>query len=93
MSETISFDIGRGDIVKHRFSSFQGTVVALTKWYNGCTRITVQSPKLEGGRPVEAQAFDVEELTVLKPAPRERIHVERGGPKPAPTRRSVSRGK
>jgi hypothetical protein len=91
MSETITFEFGRGDTVEHMHTPYKGTVIALTKWFNGCTRVTVQTSKLEAGKPVEAQAFDAEELVLVKSgyAPSHPV----GGPKPTPTRRNVSRGR
>jgi hypothetical protein len=59
-------DIELGDEVKDTISGYKGVVVAFTTWLNKCRRITVQSRKLESGKPVENQTFDIEMLELVK---------------------------
>lgn len=83
-------EIQLGDEVKDSITSFQGVVVAITTWLNGCRRIIVQPKKLDKatGKPFENQQFDVEQMVLVKaakkpePTPLRKV----GGPNPSPLR-------
>ena len=77
-----------GDIVKDTVTEYQGMIVATTAWLNGCYRYTVQAQALtKDGAPVTAEAFDENQLVVVK----DKKHVAKddtGGPRPSVTRES-----
>jgi hypothetical protein len=73
-----------GDKVKDSITGFQGIVVAITNWINGCTRCGVQSQNLdEKGLPSEAQWFDEPQLCVIVEQ-EVKIGNKKGGPTPPP---------
>jgi len=47
-----------GDTVRDRISGYEGVVVAITDWLYGCRRITVQTPEMHEGKPVDSQCID-----------------------------------
>jgi len=80
-----------GDKVKDIVTGFTGIVVAKTQWLNGCWRISVQPQGLKDGKPIEHQAFDVEQLKILKAkeiktTPPAKL---KGGPRPDPVRQKT----
>jgi hypothetical protein len=82
--------VNLGDMARDTISGFQGVVVAVTEWLNGCRRATIQPRELKDGKPIEAFTFDVEQVEVLgvKAAPE---GTKSGGPCPDPIRASVPR--
>lgn len=94
----MSKEIEHGDKVKDKISGFKGIVVAITTWFNGCVRITVQPDKVKGdGTLPDGQTFDSQQIEVLKkgaikpnrplvleqPQPSRRGYT--GGPTPEPS--------
>src|SRR5690349_8071573 len=59
-------DIELGDVVRDTITCYVGVVVAYTTWLNKCRRITVQSRELKDGKPIEACAFDIEQLEIVE---------------------------
>lgn len=57
--------IENGQEVRDTITGFTGIVVATTEWLNGCRRITVQSPELKDGRPVDTVTFDEPQLKLV----------------------------
>lgn len=57
-------DIHTGDMAKDLITEFEGMVVAKTEWLNGCWRLSLQPKGMKDGKTVEAETFDVEQLTV-----------------------------
>lgn len=75
-----------GDIAKDDISGFKGTVVAITRWYNGCDRYLIQPNECgKDGKPIEAVCFDVQQLSLVKPKAHKPV-TKTGGPRPDPTR-------
>ena len=69
------------DIVRDQITGFEGMVVAVTKWINGCTRVIVQPQGLTSeGKPKENHVFDVEQLDIIEvsKAPQDK---PKGGPR------------
>ena len=91
----IAQDIGLGDEVKDSVSGFQGVVIAVTTWLNGCRRLVLQPKKLDKttGKPYESVTFDVEQLVMVKAAKRAEPTPLRkvGGPHPSPERAELPR--
>lgn len=55
-----------GDTVRHTITKYEGVVIAVTTWLNGCERLSVQSKKLDKDKkPQEHQVFDIQELEVI----------------------------
>lgn len=88
-----------GDVAKDQISGFDGVVVAITEWLNGCRRITIQPQRMHEGKLLETETFDEQQVEVVvgrkTPVPnlsrREQSKATRtlsrtGGPTPAPTR-------
>jgi len=78
-------NVALGDEVKDRITGYKGIVIGLHTWLNGCLRVTVQAQELKDGKPVEAVAFDVEQLTVVQTKMVD-IMQPSGGPMPAASR-------
>lgn len=65
----MSKEISLGDHVKHKITGFEGIVLCITTWLNGCIRIGVQPRKLtKEGKIGDVETIDVSELTILKKA-------------------------
>ena len=81
-----------GDVVRDTITGFKGTVVAVTRWLNGCDRITIQGKGTDkNGNPAEPYTVDSVQIEVLetreaqqrKKALENRIgHRKTGGPRP-----------
>ena len=80
--------INLGDQVRDRVTGYTGIVIAFTQWLNGCNRVTVQAQELKDGKPVDCQAFDVEQMEVLKANALDLSQKPSGGPMPSPQRAS-----
>lgn len=84
------------DEVQDRITGFKGIAIARTEWLNGCVRLTVQPQELKDGKPIDAQAFDEEQLALLEkgkgrakaPTGAPVIPAKTGGPHPEPARAS-----
>lgn len=75
------------DEAQDAITGFEGKVVGITTWLNGCRRIGVQSRKLKDDKPIDIQWFD--EPQVRKIAVDKKLKSEisdPGGPKPSPKR-------
>lgn len=59
-------DIELGDQVKDAITGFEGVVICVSYWLNGCMRVVVQSKKTEKGLPTDPVTFDVEQLRITK---------------------------
>lgn len=74
-----------GDKAKCQISGFEGTIVAITEWLNGCRRITIQPSALHDGKPVENSTFDAEQIEKVEESP-PLSPTRTGGPSIAPSR-------
>jgi len=78
------FKFANGDPVKHTLTGFEGYIVSRTQFMNMCVRYSVQAETLHEGKPIAWQAFDEEELLLVKSkknkAPKT---TPSGGPHPA----------
>ncbi len=79
-------DIELGDTAKDTITGFTGTVVAETRFLNGCMRMSLQATELKDGKPVEWQAFDVEQLALVERAKPRNVEPS-GGPREDATQR------
>lgn len=83
------------DIVRDTITGYQGVVIGLTTWLNGCVRVTVQAQELKDGKPVESYCIDEPQLEIITKyeAPASApVLAKTGGPIPTPKRRAdVSR--
>jgi len=75
-----------GVIARDRISGFQGVVVAVCDWLNGCRRVTIDSQELKDGKPVGASTFDSEQLEWVAEFDQPVAATKTGGPPIAPTR-------
>ncbi len=85
-------EIELGDVVKDTISGFQGVAIGRTEWLYGCERITVQSQKLNEGKPIACESFDLPQLVLVKKAAvKSQIKDVNtpGGPRPTPSRSSI----
>ncbi len=73
-----------GDVVADTLTDFKGTVVAVTYWISGCTRVGVQSAKLKDNKTVDWEWFPMGQLKLVKAAkkPQPKQGVPPGGPMP-----------
>lgn len=71
-----------GDVVQDRISGFQGTVMCVAVYWNGCIRYSIQ-PKLDkNGHHQDPEVIDEQQLELVtpikKPEPK-----KRGGDRPS----------
>lgn len=60
-------NINLGDRVKDKVTSFEGIVVSITNYLQGCKRIAVQAEHLgQDGKPIEASWFDEPQVVLVK---------------------------
>ena len=84
-------EIKLGDVARDSVSGFEGVVVAYCNWLHGCARLTIAPKKLTAeGKPVEMQTFDLLQLELVETR-NHKAKTETGGPRPEPTRNTVSR--
>ena len=56
-----------GDRVRDTITGFEGTVTSITRWLNGCDRVSIQPTSLDDkGQPKDANVFDVLQLEVVE---------------------------
>lgn len=77
--------ISLGDKARDTISGFEGIVVAITNWLNGCQRITIAPQKIHDGKVIDSHTFDAEQVAVVTPAAPLAV-APTGGPSIAPTR-------
>jgi len=51
-----------GKKYKDRVTGFMGLATARHEYLNGCVRVTIQATTLKEGKPLEPEAFDIEQL-------------------------------
>lgn len=73
-----------GDVAKDTISGFEGVVVAITDWLNGCRRLTLSPKTIHDGKPVDSYTFDVEQIELVKKA-KPNVRAAHGGPHPDPS--------
>ena len=74
-----------GAIARDTITGYQGTIVCVATWLNGCHRITIQSPTLKDGIPVDNVTFDDQQLELVKTVEHEADRTT-GGPRNDPPR-------
>lgn len=77
--------INLGDMVRERFTGFEGVATAETKYLNGCNRIQVQPLELKDGIPQEGIWIDKKQLSVKKLKTTKKETEETGGPMEVPS--------
>lgn len=53
-----------GDDVRDEITTFEGVVIGITDYINGCQRMTVQPRGLRDGKSIEAEVVDIEQLSI-----------------------------
>lgn len=81
--------IALGDTARDVVTGFEGVVVAITTWLNGCVRLALQPRALKDGKPIESQSFDVEQLELVEKCDAVMPTKKTGGPMPEPQRPEV----
>lgn len=82
--------IAKGDRVKDKITGYQGLVVCVADWINGCLRLGVQAEVLDkDGKVYPIEFFDVQQLELLEagvyPEPGEIVMSDdTGGPRDDP---------
>ena len=58
--------VNLGDLARDRITGYEGVVVAITTWLNGCVRISIQPRKLkeDGGYP-KGETFDAHQVELV----------------------------
>jgi heat shock protein HspQ len=72
-----------GATVRDSITGYEGVIIGVTFWLNGCTRVGVQSREMKDGIPKDAQWFDEMQLESTEAAV-EPTQPKRGGPMPDP---------
>ena len=86
MKYTRDENITLGCVARDKITGFEGVVVAITEWLNGCQRITIQPQKLDNGKRVENDTFDAEQVELVTPIEPQPEKTKSGGPSIAPKR-------
>lgn len=56
-----------GDKVKDKVTGFEGIVMSITYYHNGCTRVAIQGLKLkEDGIPTGWEYYDIQQLELVE---------------------------
>jgi len=80
-----------GSRVRDTVTGFEGVAVARTEWVHGCARYGVEATELHDGKPIEAQWFDEQRLSLVAGASSVRADdlagAAPGGPRPDPAPR------
>jgi hypothetical protein len=76
--------------VKDTLSSFEGVAIGRLEYLFGCVRISVQSPELKDGKPIDPIWFDEGQLVEVRQEVPEPV-VNTGGPREAPPSRDPVR--
>jgi len=77
-----------GDEVKDKVSGYKGVVICISRWINGCRRVTAQARELKDGAPVHTLCEDIEQWEVLKKSAVKVTPPRTNGPMPAATRQA-----
>ena len=76
-----SMGIELGDIVRDKISGFEGAVMGVYVYLNGCVRIGVAPTRTgDKGELLEEKGFDVQQLEVVKPGAHRIEQKKTGGP-------------
>ena len=78
-------NVSLGDKAKDTITGYEGIVVAITEWLNGCRRITIQPQALHDGKPIDSHTFDAEQIEVVSVAAPVALK-KTGGPSISPVR-------
>ena len=78
--------IALGDTARDIVTEYEGVVIAISTWLNGCVRITLQARGLKDGKPFEHHGCDVEQLVLVKRSAEAMPTKKAGGPMPEPMR-------
>jgi len=71
-----------GDVVRDTISGFEGVVVCVSYWLNGCIRVQVEPRKLnDKGEMIGAAAFDIQQVELVELTAEARESLERLKPK------------
>lgn len=55
-----------GDRVKDTITGFEGIVIGISSWLNGCRTIGIKPEKLHEGKPIESVWFDEPRIKTIK---------------------------
>lgn len=80
-----------GCVVRDSITGFEGVVIAISEYLNGCTTACVKAQKLKDGKPISDEWFDIEQLRLTKKAKMKRKLVSTGGPQNYPKRSNPRR--
>ena len=83
-------EIVLGDVARDTITKYQGVIVCISSWLNGCVRVTLQATGLKDGKPFDQYTCDVEQLEVTKRVGKS-AHKPGGGPMPEPSQRPSPR--
>ena len=72
-----------GEKVRDQISKFEGIVIGVTEFLNGCTRVGVQSTVLKDGTPIDVEWFDEPQLEEVQKAVINCGPKNTGGPMPS----------
>lgn len=71
-----------GDKVRDRVTGYEGTVIGITNWLNGCARLGVQGQERnENGMPNDAYWFDEFQAEIIKEKETKKGSTATGGPR------------
>ena len=77
-------NVNLGDEARDKVTGYKGIVVCISEWISGCRRISIQTPGLHEGKPIQSQCFDAEQVELVEPEVA-KVSKPSGGPHDAPT--------
>ena len=83
--------IAKGDRVRDTITGYEGLVVCVADWINGCVRFGIQAEKLDkDGKPYPLEFFDAQQVELIEAGiyPEEReviVKDDTGGPRDDPS--------
>lgn len=79
--EPVKHNFKFGDKVKDKFSEFNGVVMQIANFANGCVRLGVQSSVMKDGLPIDEMYLAVQQAVLIEPViVKETPPVRTGGP-------------
>ncbi len=72
-----------GCTARDTITGFEGIVIGVTEWLNGCVRYGIQPQELKDGKIIEANWFDSEQIELVKKT-KKKAAKPAGGPMPDP---------
>lgn len=78
--ETLKSRFALRQEVRDTITGYEGVVIGLTFWLNGCIRVGVQSKTLKDGKPLNPEWFDEQQVEAVALPPKANKKAESKSP-------------